>query len=75
MGVYAYPPEEAVPILVETTSRLAANFQHLCEVRFVVVSEALLSLFLTAIQRISVESIEHSNAGSQAIQHSEEKGK
>lgn len=75
MGVYAYPPEEAAPILVNTASRLAPNFQHLGEVRFVVVSEALLALLLTAIQRISVESAMHQNAGSQATRHSEEKGK
>lgn len=75
MGVYAYPQEEAVPVLVNTALRLAPNFQHLGEVRFVVVSEALLALFLGAIQRISVESIEHSNSGSQTARHREEKGK
>ena len=51
MGVYAYPPDEAVPILVDTTFSLLPSLQSLKEIRFVVVSNDLLSLFKMAIAR------------------------
>lgn len=56
MGVYAYPPGEAVPILVKTAQRLAINLEQIEEIRFVVTSDTLLSLFLSAIRGFSVES-------------------
>lgn len=56
MGVYAYPPDEAVPVLVGTAQRLATSLQQIEEIRFVVTSDTLLSLFLSAIRGFSVES-------------------
>ena len=55
MGVYAYPAEEAVPILVQTAIRLATRLEQLEEIRFVVTSNTLLSLFQSAIRSFSVE--------------------
>jgi O-acetyl-ADP-ribose deacetylase (regulator of RNase III) len=49
MGVYGYPPAEAVPILVSTALALVASLQHLQEIRFVVVSDELLQLFTEQI--------------------------
>lgn len=49
MGVYAYPPAEAVPILVATACRMAPSFNHLEEIRFVVTDPALLERFQSAI--------------------------
>lgn len=49
MGVYAFPPDEAVPILVKAAQRLATNLEQIEEIRFVVTSDTLLSLFLSAI--------------------------
>lgn len=56
MGVYAYPAEEAVPILVETARRLATSLEQIEEIRFVVTNDALLSLFQSAIRSFSVKS-------------------
>lgn len=56
MGVYAYPAEEAVPILVETARRLAPSLEQLVEIRFVVMSDPLLSLFQSAIRSFSIKS-------------------
>lgn len=49
MGVYAYPPEEAVPILVAAAKESAGESAGLEEIRFVVVSNGLLELFKQAI--------------------------
>mgnify|MGYP000116327304 CR=1 FL=1 len=46
MGVYAYPEEEAVPILVKTTIDALRNTKSLQEVRFVVRDQQLEKLFL-----------------------------
>ena len=48
-GVYAYPPEEAVPIIVGAASELKNQVVHLLEVRFVVASSRMLCLFKNAI--------------------------
>jgi O-acetyl-ADP-ribose deacetylase (regulator of RNase III) len=45
MGVYAYPPEEAVPILVETVRQMRPRLHYIEEIRFVVIQEGLLDLF------------------------------
>lgn len=49
MGVYGYPAEEAVPVLVRTAAEMTATLSHLQEIRFVVVSDELLALFRRAI--------------------------
>jgi len=48
-GVYRYPPEAAVPILVESAFVTAPTLNHLREIRFVVPGETMLSLFRDAI--------------------------
>ena len=45
MGVYAYPPEEAVPILVETARQMRPRLHYIEEIRFVVIQESLRDLF------------------------------
>jgi O-acetyl-ADP-ribose deacetylase (regulator of RNase III) len=45
MGVYAYPPVEAVPILVRTAYETGDDLHHLQEIRFVVVNKAIKTLF------------------------------
>jgi ADP-ribosyl-[dinitrogen reductase] hydrolase len=49
MGVYAYPSQEAVPILVEATRRMLHHLHYVCEIRFVVVQNNLHDLFLSEI--------------------------
>ena len=49
MGVYGYPADQAVPILVRVASDMAGGFANLQEVRFVVVSDELLRLFTQAL--------------------------
>jgi O-acetyl-ADP-ribose deacetylase (regulator of RNase III) len=51
MGVYAYPPSEAVPILVRTAYEMRATLQHLRQIRFVVMDEAIKALFEDHIAR------------------------
>lgn len=45
MGVYAYPPEEAVPILVRTVYDTLNVLTHVREVRYVVMDKMIKSLF------------------------------
>ena len=45
MGIYGYPVEEAVPILVEKALWLATAMVHLKEIRFVLFESALCDLF------------------------------
>lgn len=45
MGVYAYPPQEAVPILVDAAQRMLSRLHHVREIRFVVVQSNLYNLF------------------------------
>ena len=45
MGVYAYPPEDAVPILVNTVTEALPTLKSLEEIRFVVLNPELAALF------------------------------
>ena len=49
MGIYAYPPEEAVPILVDATFRALPGLRVLEEIRFVVLKTKLATLFQLVI--------------------------
>ena len=49
MGTYGYPVHGAVPILVTTASRIAAQLTHLREIRFVVLDSSLHQMFSEAI--------------------------
>lgn len=53
MGIFSYPPDEAVPILVQATRQLAEQLQHLREVRFVVLEDALFQRFAEEIVKAS----------------------
>lgn len=48
-GVYGYPPEEAVPIIVEAAIGLQESLKHIEEVRFVVTTSRMLALFKNVI--------------------------
>lgn len=58
MGVYAYPAEEAVPILVRSAAFVAPRLKNVKEIRFVVLSQKLFDLFGKAIYERSSESRE-----------------
>lgn len=45
MGIYSYPAEEAVPILVQTAINLCSMVTHLQEIRFVLFEVHLCDLF------------------------------
>ena len=45
MGIYGYPVEEAVPILVEKALVLSSAVNHLKEIRFVLFESALCDVF------------------------------
>jgi O-acetyl-ADP-ribose deacetylase (regulator of RNase III) len=45
MGVYAYPPREAIPILIQTVYETLEHLDHIREVRFVVIDKAIKELF------------------------------
>lgn len=49
MGVYAYPPEEAVPILIAAAQAVRQELVSLEEIRFVVRNNDLLALFQSAL--------------------------
>lgn len=51
MGIFAYPPEEAVPILVKTARESGRALQYVQEARFVVLDEDLFKLFSNEIQK------------------------
>jgi O-acetyl-ADP-ribose deacetylase (regulator of RNase III) len=51
MGIFKYPAAEAIPILVKSARATASQLEHLREVRFVVLEEALFMLFSNEIQR------------------------
>jgi O-acetyl-ADP-ribose deacetylase (regulator of RNase III) len=51
MGVYAYPPAEAVPILVRTAYETCHDLHYLQEIRFVVMDKAIKTLFEEQIAR------------------------
>jgi O-acetyl-ADP-ribose deacetylase (regulator of RNase III) len=48
-GIYGYPIDEAVPILVKTAFQLAPNLSHLQEIRFAVVDSMLYQAFCETI--------------------------
>ena len=50
MGVYAYPPSDAVPILVEAARQMLHRLHYLEEVRFVVLQDNLFNVFRHHIQ-------------------------
>lgn len=49
MGVYAYPHNEAVPILVKAATQVLPRLHYLQEIRFTALSEDMANLFRTAI--------------------------
>lgn len=48
-GVYGYPPEEAVPIIIEAAKQTLEQLTNLEEIRFVVTSNLMLAMFKNAI--------------------------
>lgn len=54
-GVYAYPVEEAVPIIVKTTTGLLDQLSTLQEIRFVVTTNQLVAMFRNQIKLNHVE--------------------
>jgi O-acetyl-ADP-ribose deacetylase (regulator of RNase III) len=44
-GVYGYPPDQAVPVIVAAAKELLQKLSSLEEIRFVVASDLMLSLF------------------------------
>ena len=52
-GVYGYPPEEAVPLIVNTAWSLNDRLVSLEDIRFVVSSNQMLDLFDNEIHKIS----------------------
>jgi len=50
MGVYAYPPHEAVPILVEASRKMLSHLHYVREIRFVVVKSDLHEIFQSHLQ-------------------------
>ena len=51
MGIFAYPPEEAVPILVGTALETGKDLRDVEEVRFVVMDGDLFERFANEIER------------------------
>jgi O-acetyl-ADP-ribose deacetylase (regulator of RNase III) len=51
MGVYAYPPAEAIPILVQVAREMSDGLVHVKEIRFVVLNAELQSIFEQEIAR------------------------
>lgn len=50
MGIFGYPPDEAVPILVNTARRLGGALKCVREVRFVMREESLFRRFVEEIE-------------------------
>jgi len=50
MGVYAYPPHEAVPILVDAARKMLPHLHYVREIRFVVVQSDLHDIFQSYIR-------------------------
>jgi O-acetyl-ADP-ribose deacetylase len=50
-GVYGYPPEEAVPVIVESAKTCLHMVKSLEEIRFVVTSDEMMSLFEIELSR------------------------
>lgn len=51
MGIFGYPPAEAVPVLVKTAREMSGLLQQVREVRFVVLDEELFKRFSNEIQK------------------------
>lgn len=51
MGIFAYPPEEAVAILVKAAKELGSQLQYVQEARFVVMDDELFKRFSNEIQK------------------------
>ena len=49
-GVYGYPAEEAVPIIVKAANETLGKLKSIEEIRFVVTSNLMLALFKNALQ-------------------------
>jgi O-acetyl-ADP-ribose deacetylase (regulator of RNase III) len=52
MGIFCYPSDEAVPILVQTSRSLSGQLSHIREVRFVVLQDELYQQFFAEIERL-----------------------
>jgi ADP-ribosyl-[dinitrogen reductase] hydrolase len=52
-GVYAYPPHEAIPILVNSARRMLPQLHYVQEIRFVFAQRKLYEIFLNHIQEDS----------------------
>ncbi|MGB4228746.1 MAG: macro domain-containing protein [Candidatus Dechloromonas phosphoritropha] len=50
MGIFSYPPEEAVPILVQTARQVGKLLNWVQEVRFVVLEDSLFQRFSNEIR-------------------------
>jgi ADP-ribosyl-[dinitrogen reductase] hydrolase len=50
MGVFAYPPQEAVPILVNATHSMLPHLHYVREIRFVVLQKNLYDIFANHLQ-------------------------
>jgi len=51
MGIFAYPPEEAIPILLQAAKEAGRNLQYVMETRFFVLNYEFFNLFSKEIQR------------------------
>ena len=51
MGIFSYPPDEAIPILVRSAKETGRKLQYVQEVRFVVLDDELFRLFSNEIQK------------------------
>ncbi len=52
-GVYGYPPEEAVPVIVDVALSCLERLESLEEIRFVVTDDGMLTLFESRLSRYS----------------------
>ena len=52
-GVYGYPPEEAVPVIVNAALSCLERLESLEEIRFVVTDDGILTLFESRLSRYS----------------------
>ena len=50
-GIYGYPAEEAVPVIVEAARSCLGSLKSLEEIRFVVMSDDMMSLFEFELSR------------------------
>jgi len=61
MGIFSYPPEEAVPILIQVARETGRKLQYLQEARFVVLDDELFKLFCSVSGRDRHSSIDWVN--------------